>query len=365
MSLKICTIFFFLFLTLPGKTQIPVLLRVTSSEQSDSTGCNFVKEVCRIAYEAIVSGKVKLWDSQAKDIQIYPSGLIEIEKSTNTSFIDLEVVFIYEYWTNSNRDLKSTTTGFLFSNKTSSGEEVTYGYIDYNDLQETFMRSRIQMNANGNYNSTLAYYINNKNYNYKILQFAGKVIDNVGSSQMIKDDFIGTNKFNSSSFLSNDIPQKIVTWILDPSNDLVADKAEAGKSLLSAIMEFLKQNEEILYNLGGDRIKPNLQNNKLTITKLQVVELWKKIDKKVLFDPIGIKIYLNDSALTEIKYIDMLKMDIKIGSTSWVDFIREKNFQYNITQINYQIISRREAFQYQKGLLTYDWSKITDFVKYY
>ena len=94
-------------------------------------------------------------------------------------------------------------------------------------------------------------------------------------------------------------------------------------------------------------------------------ELWKKIDNKVLFDPISVIVFINDSAMTEIQYRDLLKMDIKIGEKTWVDILREKPFQYYITQINSQKILRREGFQYQKGLLTYDWNKITEFVKYY
>ena len=149
--------------------QIPVILRVTASEQEDSTGCNFVKELARISYDAIINGKAKLWDSPSKEIQIFPASLQAIEKSSGTQFISQEVIFIYESWSNSNRDLKSTTQGFLFSNKSSNGEEVAYGYVDYNDLQDVCLRYRINTNANGNYNANLANYIYSKNYNYKIL----------------------------------------------------------------------------------------------------------------------------------------------------------------------------------------------------
>ncbi len=365
MRIRYLIFIFILFVSTSLEAQIPVILRATSSEQSDSTGCNFVKEVCRITYDAILSGKAKLWDSPSKDIQIYPSGLADIEKSTNTTFIDQEIIFIYEYWTNSNRDLRSTTTGLLFSNKTKTGEEVAYGYVEFNDLQESFMRSRLQTNANGNYNTTLAYYIYNKNYNYKILQFAGKVIDNVNASQLIKDNFIGTNRFNTSAFSTNEIPQKMVTWILDSNNDLVASKREASIELIQGIDSFLRSNEEVFLNLGGDHILTQTQSKNWKISKIEVHELWKKIDNKVLFDPISVIIFINDSAMTEIQYRDLLKMDIKFGDKSWIDILREKPFQYYITQINSQQILRREGFQYQKGLLTYDWNKITEFVKYY
>ena len=150
---KIGFIVLLLFSAQIAEAQFPVLLRATSSEQNDSTGCNFVKEVVRVVYETVISGKAKMWDSPDKEIQIMPASLQQIEKSSETSFLEQDIIFIYEFWTNTNRDLKSTTKGFLFSNKSKTGEEVAYGYVDFAELQEPFMRSRITVNANGNFNA--------------------------------------------------------------------------------------------------------------------------------------------------------------------------------------------------------------------
>lgn len=97
-----------------------------------------------------------------------------------------EVIFIYEMWTHSTKELKSATSGFLFSNRNSNGEDVEYGYVEYTNLQEFLMRERVITNANGNFNSNLASFLNSKNYNYQFLQFAGKVINNITDSKKLE-----------------------------------------------------------------------------------------------------------------------------------------------------------------------------------
>jgi hypothetical protein len=84
-----------------------------------------------------------------------------------------------------------------------------------------------------------------------------------------------------------------------------------------------------------------------------------------LYDPISLTIFINDVPLEEVLYKDMVSMEITIVNESWIDFIKEKSFLYVINKINSQDIPRTESFQYQKALLTFDWNRITDFVKYY
>lgn len=347
------------------RAQVPVILRATASEQHDTIGCNFIKELCRISYEAILDGKAKLWDSPAKEIQLFAPSLLEIERSSQTKFIDQEIVFIYEMWSNVGKDLKSTTTGFLFSNKNSVGEEVAYGYVEYNDLQEACLRNRIVLNANGNYNSTLAAYIYSKNFNYKILQFAGKVIDNATDSRLIKENFIGERKFNTSSFAVNEIQQKMVGWNLDFGAALTGPKADSSRMFIASLTTYLMENEELLYNLGGDKIVNPVQKGKWKVTRVEFRELWKKVNNEVLCDPSSMVVYINDIPLTEIPYRDLIKMEFKVGSVAWLDFIKAKGYALNITSINNQEITRAESFIYQKALNTFDWNKVTEFVKFY
>src|SRR4051812_30271796 len=76
----------------------PVLLRVPKADQSDSLGCNFVEQFTVLVYKEITAGHVKLWDSPAKEIQITGSTLQELERASDTKFIEQEIFFIYENW---------------------------------------------------------------------------------------------------------------------------------------------------------------------------------------------------------------------------------------------------------------------------
>ncbi len=354
-----------LLLFSPTRGQIPVILRVSASEQSDTTGCNFVKELSRISYFAIMNGKAKLWNSPSKEIRIMPASLAEIEKSSGTSFLEQDVVFIYEYWTNINKVLSSQTSGFLFSNKSRNGADVEYGYVEYQELQSVFLSERVMTNANGNYNANLASYIDAKNYNFNFLQFMGKVITNKEDSRTIFSEFIGNSKFNTNLFSSNEIPQKKVTRSIDFITDASGEKALNSNKILVAFEKYLRQNEEVLYNLGGEKVLPHIQKGKWRVTKIELNELWKKINGEIFSDPLSMTVFINDSALNEISYREMLKMELKINEQPFIDYLKQQQYLFIIRQINHQEIPRSQSYAYQKALLEADWKRMTEYIGQY
>lgn len=348
-----------LFFTKAVDAQIPVILRVTSAEQSDTNGYNFVKELTRISHDAIMSGKTRLWNSAAKDFQLLPQSLSSIEKSSGVSFKDQEVIFIYEYWTNAGSELKSTTTGFLFSGKSARGEDVEFGYIEYQDLQSVFVQERVRSNVNGNFNTSMENLLLSKKFNYQFLQFAGKVIDNVSDSRKIREEYIGSRRFNPGAFAQNEVPQKMVVWTLDYSPDQSMKKSAEGNRLLIALQDYLRENEEVFYNLGGDKIPAAHTKAKWRVTRIEVEELWKKINEEVLFDPLMLTLYVNDSALTTIPYRDLIKMDVKVEEIQLMDFLRLKSFNFVIRKINQDEILRSESYLYAKALTEAEWNKVS------
>ncbi|MEP7265226.1 MAG: hypothetical protein ABI772_12045 [Bacteroidota bacterium] len=362
------TVFVFLWiLSFSANAQLPVLLRVVSSEQHDTLGCNIVAEVCDLAYKMVMNGKAKLWDSPEKEIQITGATLKEIEKSSASSFLKQPVIYIYEYWSGSGKNLKSVTRGFTFSNKGKAGEEVSYGYLDFQDIQDAVFNMPVSINADGNLNVTMAYYLTGKNYFYHIVQYGTEVVDNITASEKIKMDLTGgLGHFPNSTSSSSEIPQKMVQWMVDGNNNSESQKFLNGRRFFNAIEDFLKENKEIFYNLGGDNIITHVDGKtKLNVTRIEVKEVWKKIDNQVMYDPVAITIYVNDSSLAPVLYRDMIKMDVKVGLKSWVDFIREKQFPLMIEKINNQSVKRAESYLYQKALLTGDWNRVTEYVKYY
>ena len=364
---RLLLLFFCCFFLEVGFSQTPVLIRVVRAEQHDTLGCNIVSEITSLVYKQVINGKVKLWDSREKEIQITGTTLVEIERSSKTSFTDQEIIYIYEYWTGSGKSLKSETSGFSFSSKSKTGEEVSFGYVDFRDIQDLIFGTTVKSNANGNFNTTLAYYLNGKNYYYHIIQYGGTVIENITKSEQIKSDLTGgTGHFSNTAASSVEIPQKIVSWLLDINDNSDSEKYINSRKFENAVQDYLSSNREIYYNLGGDKISTHINvKSKLSITRIQVKEIWKKIDEKIQYDPVSVIIFINDTALTEILYRDMVKMEVSIGVKSWVDFIREKQFFYVIKKINNQEVSHAQSYVYLKALQSYEWGKITEFVKFY
>ena len=344
------------------QAQTPVLLRVVRAEQSDSLGCNFVEELIRIVYLEIINNRVKLWDSPAKEVQINAATLKEIERASATSFQNQEIVFIYEYWSKDGKAIKSVTQGFTFNTKSNTGEDVSYGYIDYKDLQDAFLGARVNSNANGNFSASISNYINRKEYAYNILQFNGKVVNGVNESQQIQNSYIGASKFNPTYFSTIEIPQKMVTYFIDNTNLSDDKKFLAGKQFTKTIETYLANNEEVFYNLGGDAIVGHLQQKKWSITRIVVKEIWKKIDEVVKYDPVSLLIFVNDSSLAEIPLRDMIKMDIQQDNKSWIQLLKEKNFQIVITKINAQDIARKHSYLFYKAMQSSPWNKLMDYV---
>ena len=192
------------------------------------------------------------------------------------------------------------------------------------------------------------------------------MIDNITRSEQIKAELTGgTGRFPvaSSSF---EIPQKIVSWVLDVNDNSDSQKFMNARRFENALQDYLLGNKEVFFNIGGDKVSTHVSDkSKFRVTKVIVREVWKKINKQIQYDPVAVTIYVNDSSLNEILYRDMVKMDLLIGMKSWIDFIREKEFTFVIMKINNQEISRSDSFLYLKGLQTSDWRKITEFVKYY
>lgn len=342
---------------------IPVLLRLSRADQADTNGCNFVEQLTAIIYREIVDGRVKLWDSPAKEIQITGITLQELEKNTDTKFTSQEYVFIYELWQSNRKLLTSQTLGFNFSNKTGSGEDVAYGFVEYSAVRDLFLRTRISTNANGDYSSTYASYVNNKNYNYSIIQFNGKVIKDGGESAKIKRDFIGGQQFNPATFVFSD-PDRLISYQVEKSTQS-DEKSVNSNRFLQEVELYLTENEEIFYNFGGDKILSYFQKNQLHVTKIECTEIWKKINDSIFTETKTMTIYVNDSALYPMNTREISRLEVMINGKHLTEFIRQKRFNIVITQINAQKVSRKDAFLYYKGLMSAEWRNLTAYVKNY
>lgn len=344
--------------------QVPVILRVASADQHDTLGFNIVENLASEVYTLLLNQQAKLWDGPEKEIHINAASLRQIEKSSNTSFVRQEVVFIYENWEKTKAGVNSQTIGFKFAGKNEKGEEVSYGFVDYADVRNHFMKTRMKINANGNYETTFAYALMKKNFIFNLLQFGSRTITAGGISREIISDFVGKSSFNPT-LSPQDSREKKIDYVVEFSKAAQSNKALASNQLLAAIESFLQSNEEVFFNLGGDRIINHIKKGKIKVTKLEITEFWKNFRGQISIETKYIILFVNDSALQRIEFNDFLMLGIQSAEKSMYETFKEKEFAFTIRNINDAAIPRKDAHLYLKALETYDWSKITEFVKYY
>lgn len=342
---------------------IPVILRVKREGQPDSLGTNIVEQLTSAVYENILNGTVKLWDSRQKEIQITGTTLRELEKSSHTSFLDQQYIFIYEMWTKEKDELNAKTAGFQFFNKDSRGEDVAYGYVEYADVREMFLTVPVKANADGNYGESLATYIINKKYEYSIVQFGEKVLSSVGESNDLKKNYISQYKFNAGLY-EESTPIKFVSFIVD--NKLRDDSLHMlyTRVFINTLENYLTENKEEFYNLGGDRVQSYINNKgKVKISKIEITEFRRKMNSITVYDPRSITIFIGDSSLNTVSFTDFIKFDLQVGTKNLSDMIIEKPFTYIITQINDQIIPRKESYLYYKAFKNSPWNRLMEWVR--
>jgi hypothetical protein len=340
--------------------EIPVLLMIKSSEQSDTSGCNFVEELTELIYNEILNKKVTLWDSKAKEIALSPATLLQIEKNSHVSFTKLETIFIYELWEAGKNELVTRTLGFSFIHRTEK-DEVSFGYIDYSDVEKALLSNRINTNANGIYSSTFTTYILSKKYAFNIVQFNGQPVKTTGESSDILKTYVRGLPYNSS-LLGYYPPDKFVSSIVDTFTDGTDSKSLNSKALVKAIEHFLSTNEEEFYNLGGDRILSYLQKNKIKVTRVEVNEMWRKVVGELKIETRSITIFVNDSALKTLSPLEYSQLGILVGDKPLQDVLDERDYNYIITRINSQEIRRQDSYIYQRALLNAEWNRVIAYV---
>lgn len=342
-----------------------VLMRVKQSEQPDSLGYNIVEQIAKTAYKLIIEGKIKLWDSPSKEIQITGSSLQEIEKSSGTSFINQDIIFIYEKWLTTKRDIQTKTIGITFSGRDERGQEVAYGYLDYNDYIKFASSTIAEVNANGIFGESIASYIQAKKFNFNLVQVNNKVIQSVTESQNAVKILKGKLDFYSTISSLNE-QGKSITYFIDAKAVSDSLASANSKSIFKMFEDYFTANKEEFYNLGGDKLQNFVGGKqKLKVTGIEVNELWKKNNDEIYYEPRTVKIFINDSALNTIANSELALMDLEINGRKFILALLDKKFNYVITQINAQKINRRDAYTYLKALQTYSWNQLTDFVKYY
>ena len=362
---KASVIFVFFLICRPAlnlfAAQSPVLLFLSRQDQADTLGYNIVNELPALVYKEIIDGRVPLWDSQNKDVQITPSSLKSLEASSGDNFSQAKQLFIYELWDLDKKKGELQTVGFYFSSRTNKGEDISYGFVDYDPLDSLFRSTKIPVNSNGNCDLTFYDVLHGKYYFYNVVQIGEKKITNIKEALALKDE---VTQFISQRISPPDHDVKELSYVIQYSDNPPDVAMSRSNQFIQSLQLFLNENQEVFYNLGGDKILDFRQANKIKVTSVEVVEKWRKVEDRIESELISLQIYVASQPMDLLKSGDIHFLDLLVDFKSVTDFLREKEFYFRIAKINSQEIALGKSPVYLKGLRTWKWNQLTEFVRY-
>lgn len=337
-------------------SDVPVLTHLNKGEQRDTFGFNLVEALPQLMYDLIQEDKVKLWDSPQKGLQISFASLKSIEANSKTQFIKTNDMFFNEVWSSSRKRTRFNILGFSFINKNDKGEQVSYGFIDIEDVFTTLTETQIPTNANGPYTLTYIDALYSRNYHFNVVQFGSKTFKN----NLLESLRIKEKAFNHKKKIANKVTlptaKKVVYEVL---------KGSKSESFYKAFQSFLNENPEFFYNNGGNRLFTHLSPSVyFSISKIEVTEIWEKTNGITTYSPQSIILYFNNIPLPPISIDKFEKYNIKIDFQDIKSSLRIKGFDYLLKKINTQEIPPAQSGKYIRALENYFWTQITDYVKY-
>lgn len=334
----------------------PVLTHLNKVEQNDTFGFNLVKSLPKLVYSLVKADKVKLWDSPQKTIQITFSTLSNIERSSNTLFIETKDLFFNEVWSSTRKKTTFNILGFSFINKNEKGSSVSYGFIDMEDIYLLLADSIIPTNANGTYNVTYLDALYSRSYHFNVVQFGSSTFKNdIAKSLQVKEKAFNKDK-------------RIINKVTLPSAKRVVYeivKTEKSKAFYKGLQGFLNDNPEFFFNNGGNKIFTHLLSNiNFSISKIEIIEAWDKVDGLTTYAPQEMQLYFNNIPLPPISVEKFNQYRFKVAFQDVKSALRIKNFNYLLKQINHEEIPPALSGKYIRAFENYFWTQITEYVKY-
>ena len=343
-----------------GETKAAMLF-LSSKDQPDTLGYNIVSQLHLLMYNEIIEGKVALWDSPDKNVKILPSTLKQLEENSKLSFILSEQLFIFEKWSIDKKIFSFRISGFFFSNRSPDGEEVTYGFVDYNDVELLLTSSIISANANGNNYTTYKFILLNHLYFHNIVQLGNRKINSVEESIKLKEEyapFIVTNNVRPAD-------SKRISYLIERPD--ASTSLEVGVNtfeLLKSIEDFLNSNNEVYLNYGGDSLSDFMNVGHVKVESLSVSEIWIKSDTSIESQLVDFTVNLNSGKLQTLSMEDLWKLNLKANEITLLDALKQKEFYFRILRINSESISEPESQKYIKALKKASWNRVKEYVKY-
>ncbi len=343
--------------------QVNMMLHLNRILQVDTLGQNIVELLPPLLYPFILEGKIKLWDGPLHKIRIEPDALKNLEAGTKTRFSNTQELFLFENWNIDSKEISVNTLGMTFTNKNFNGEEVSYGFADFKDIMDAIGKLKVPVNANGNSNTTFEQLFAYRKFDFNIVQYGNKTMKSIEESMKLKIQTLKGRNFQSKIPMS---PQnKIVEYIISKPIYPVNKAEENSAEILSSVGTYLSSHMEDFLNMGGDAFTGGKLNYKVSVSKIIITEDWSRKNAIIQTFPISIQVFVNDKPLKQISYNQVKDWNIYVNLFGLDDLISDKQFDYSIIKINQQEIPSEKSEVYLKGLREYDWSKLTEYVKYF
>lgn len=340
-----------------------VMLYAGNASQSDTLGYNIVNDVSSVVYNSVINGTTRLWDSEKRGLQILPSSLQKIEKSSGITFAGCAHLFIYESWTIEKKLSSSELLGFYFSGQDKSGQTVSFGYVDAKELPDVALGTYVKRNPNGNEPLTISRVLRCKLYYFNIVQYDGKKITETSQALELK-----SKKLKPLMKFIECPPIKEIKYVKYSvsKNDSAFNASGARKTamMLDVMEDYFTGNKESLYAMAGESA-PELKKKKtITVTSLIVTEVWKKENGIISEEPGSIIFYVNKKPMKELSQREFINLGIIIDFKSAYDILKEKEFSFRIMSINGNEIPPEKSDSYYSALMKYKWNALTEYVKY-
>lgn len=357
----ILLLFFSSLKNLSAYTDKPVLVNLNVARQSDTMGFNMAHELIEFFYNMVQDNKAKLWNSPRKEFVISFEALQGIERSSGTLFKESLDVFLHEFWTSSRNKTSFTIVGVSFINSGKNGK-VSYGYIDLSECWNYVVAFKINTNVNGPASLSMNNALYSRNYNFNVVQFGKRnFVKNPEDAIKTRDKAFFSNRRVEGLYT---IPlTKDIFYYIDPDMN---DDREIGNVLFRNIQDYLNNNKEVLFNIGGaNYFDYKTFKSEIAVTRIEINETWTKKDNYIDYQIKNIVIYVNNKKLDPVSLDVLMSWSLLYNFKTVEDVLKEKKFRFTLTRLNNTYVSELDSPKFIKSLDKYSWTQVSRYVKFY
>lgn len=341
------------------------IILVNKQSQPDSLGYNLVTSFSDWVYTKLATHTIKLYDSPRKTSEISFPGLLNMEKSSGASFTDISNLFIYETWNSDKKSTSFSIHGIAFTSESTSGNEVNFGYIDFNEISDLLKNEYIPVTVDGRYNTTFFQVFMNKEFVFDLIFFDQYPIPRPGHKNQVKELKraleIEKNAFNAEKINLNYIPvqnAKKITYSLR-----TFDYNINTENIIAAVEDYFKNDRRELEAYAGDVIPNYFRKNKLIITECSLNELWVRQEGSIFMLFLDITPKFIDLPFNKLNAKDISNFGLKVDSLDFATRLQKKDFLFHITMINDNPIDENLSELYFEALQKHNWNNISTYVR--